>query len=337
MEIKGHPKVSCQNKLSILSYLYQKEKLDFLQITKQLSKKEIKKQKGLLRQKKRLSKSKLGIAYNVFDGEELLEASIKSIREVASYIVIVYQTVSNFKETANPDLVPLLNRLKEQGLVDDLYLYEPRFDEIDNHYNEKRKRDIGLELVKRAGCDYFLSMDTDEFYHAEQIKNAMDFILDEKIECSAVNIVEYIKEPTNQLVNGYTFAPIENKQEYNFYVPFIMKVYRFKEQRHSGVHFPCFVDPTRGLNNRERFYLFPKHVVAMHHMCTIRQDLARKYANSNLRKGDNDKSLSELQSQILSFDFNKNLVEVSNFNGVYVQKVPNTFDIKINEKEVTNA
>ena len=79
MEIKGHPKVSCQNKLSILSYLYQKEKLDFLQITKQLSKKEIKRQKEQLRQKKILSKSKLGIAYNVFDGEELLEASIKSI------------------------------------------------------------------------------------------------------------------------------------------------------------------------------------------------------------------------------------------------------------------
>jgi hypothetical protein len=314
-----------------------RKKLALMRLLGVISKEEYESSKNELKKQKKLQNSRLGIAYNVFDGEELLEASIKSVREVASYIVIVYQTVSNFKETANPNLVPLLNRLKEQGLVDDLYLYEPRFDEIDNHYNEKRKRDIGLELVKRAGCDYFLSMDTDEFYHAEQIKNAMDFILDEKIECSAVNIVEYIKEPTNQLVNGYTFAPIENKQEYNFYVPFIMKVYRFKEQRHSGVHFPCFVDPTRGLNNRERFYLFPKHVVAMHHMCTIRQDLARKYANSNLRKGDNDKSLSELQSQILSFDFNKNLVEVSNFNGVYVQKVPNTFDIKINEKEVTNA
>ena len=325
-------------KMSVLNYFLKRKWLEVLLCFRIINKNEYEERKNELKQLKKLQYSRLGIAYNVFDGEELLERSLRSVRNVASYIVVVYQTISNFKESASPELVPLLMRLKKQGLIDDLFLYEPQFDQQDDHYNEKRKRDIGLELVKRAGCDYFLSMDTDEFYHAEQIKKAMDFILDEKIECSAVNIVEYLKEPTNQLVNGYTFAPIENKQEYNFYVPFIMKVHRFKEQKHSGIHFPCFVDPTRGLNNRDRFYLFPKHVVAMHHMCTIRQDLSRKYANSNLRKGGNDNSLSELQSQILDFDFNKNLVEVSCFNGVYVQKVPNIFDIKIDKnKEANNA
>ena len=36
---------------------------------------------------------KLGVAYNVFDGEELLLDSIKSIKPNVDYIAIVYQTV----------------------------------------------------------------------------------------------------------------------------------------------------------------------------------------------------------------------------------------------------
>lgn len=35
---------------------------------------------------------KLGAAYNVFDGEELLLASIRSIRPLVQYVCVVYQT-----------------------------------------------------------------------------------------------------------------------------------------------------------------------------------------------------------------------------------------------------
>ena len=184
-------------------------------------------------------------------------------------------------------------------------------------------------LAKRAGCDYFLSMDTDEFYHAEQLTEALKIMRGKKIKSSAVSIIEYLKEPTYQLVNGYTFAPTQNKQDYIFYVPFIMKIHHFKKQHHNSLNFPCTVDPTRGLNCNEKFYLFEKQLVAMHHMCTIRKNLARKYANSNLQYKAENSSLTELQHKILSFDFNKNLVEVSNFDGIYVQKVPNSFDIDI--------
>ena len=38
---------------------------------------------------------KLGIAYNLFDGEELLVDSIKSIRNSVDYIIVIYQQVSN--------------------------------------------------------------------------------------------------------------------------------------------------------------------------------------------------------------------------------------------------
>ena len=39
---------------------------------------------------------KIGVSYNLFDGEELLESSIKSIRKNVDYISVVYQTISNF-------------------------------------------------------------------------------------------------------------------------------------------------------------------------------------------------------------------------------------------------
>ena len=55
---------------------------------------------------------KLGVSYNVFDGEELLESSIKSIRSEVDYISVVYQTVSNFGNQCSEELIPLLNRLK---------------------------------------------------------------------------------------------------------------------------------------------------------------------------------------------------------------------------------
>ena len=41
--------------------------------------------------KRKIKKMKLGIAYNLFDGEELLEASVKSVRGCADYICVIYQ------------------------------------------------------------------------------------------------------------------------------------------------------------------------------------------------------------------------------------------------------
>ena len=41
---------------------------------------------------------KLGLAYNLFDGEELLEYSLRSIRNNVDYISVQYQEISNHGE-----------------------------------------------------------------------------------------------------------------------------------------------------------------------------------------------------------------------------------------------
>ncbi len=81
----------------------------------------------------------------VFDSEELLEASIRSIRSNVDYINIIYQKVfaaergvrvgshpsalrqvSNFGNAASPGLEHLVLSLRDQGLVDDVVCYTPK-------------------------------------------------------------------------------------------------------------------------------------------------------------------------------------------------------------------
>ena len=72
---------------------------------------------------------KLGISYNVFDGEELLEKSILCIRDQVDFISVVYQEKSNFGNQCDPNLLPLLTSLKEKGLVDELFEYKPKINQ----------------------------------------------------------------------------------------------------------------------------------------------------------------------------------------------------------------
>lgn len=163
---------------------------------------------------------KLGISYNLFDGEELLEASINSVRDEVFHISVVYQTKSYYGDNASPELLSFLNRLKRQGLIDEIYLFDVDFAKPAKHYYERQKRDIGLKIAKKSGCSHYLSMDVDEFYDKNQLRNAKNYILKNRIENSAVSVVEYLKKPEYKLLNGYTFEPVS---PYNFYVPFIMK------------------------------------------------------------------------------------------------------------------
>ncbi len=74
---------------------------------------------------RRIKKYKLGVSYNLFDGEDLLEGSIKSIRNHVDYINVVYQNVSNFGNKSETNLEELLKDLKTKGLIDDFVEYKP--------------------------------------------------------------------------------------------------------------------------------------------------------------------------------------------------------------------
>jgi len=275
---------------------------------------------------------KIGVSYNVFDGEELLPFSIKSIRGSVNYISVVYQTISNYGNPASHDLKEKLEKMKNDGLIDELYYYTPNLN-LTPHQNEIIKRNIGLHLAKKNRCNYFISMDTDEFYDEIEFKNALNYVDKNNIKTSAVSIIEYLGSPENKIIGGYTFTP-KDVELYNFYVPFIIKINHLKKQSHGQGYFPCLVDPTRGVADKGKFKLFSVQEIAMHHMSTVRLDLDKKYDNSSLLDSSEEDIIlvRKIQQEIISYHFQDGLTlnkGYSLFRNNLVKRVSNKFNIKI--------
>jgi hypothetical protein len=212
---------------------------------------------------------KLGVSYNLFDGEELLEASIKSIRNNVDYISVVYQTKSNFGNPCSDDLVPLLERLESEGLIDELFEYLPKVDK-GGHYNEIRKRNLGLILSEGAGCTHHMAMDSDEFYTDEQFKYMKKTIEDGDYDSSACQMTTYYKEPIYRL---------DPKEEYYVSLPFKIKQ---GVEFVMGHPFPVLVDPTRRVKPGV-CKVFTRDEIEMHHMSYVRKDIERKVSNSSAK------------------------------------------------------
>ncbi len=219
---------------------------------------------------------KLGVSYNVFDGEELLEWSIKSIRENVDYVSVVYQTVSNYGLACTDDLVGILTRLKVIGLIDELYEYEPQMLRRDKHnasYNEVEKREIGLTMSRRNTCTHHMSMDCDEFYLPQQFTYMKNIVAENGYESAACHYQNYYKDSSYLLSGSYDDCFVSTIYKINDDTKY---VYRSKRS-------PVRIDPTRKTNNK-KYKIFDWSEVQMHHMTLVRKDLRRKFMSSTSRK-----------------------------------------------------
>ena len=209
----------------------------------------------------------LGVSYNIFDGEEVLEGCIKQIREQVDFISVVYQTKSNFGNPADANLVPLLEDLKSRGLVDKLYLYEPTT--IEGFNNEVTKRNIGLDLSRKANCTHHMSMDSDEYYTLEEFKYMKEQIEEKDADAA------YCKMQTYYKTWEYALDPPE---EY-----YVATIYKIKENAKFVFQYPCtvLVDPTRRMSKVNNPLVFTRENVQMHHGSYIRNDVRSKLENSS--------------------------------------------------------
>jgi len=215
---------------------------------------------------------RLGVSYNLYDGEELLAASVRAIRGEVDHVAVIYQNVSNFGERREDDLGVMLEDLRRQGLIDSYEGYDPDLS-AKPLVNEHNKRVLGVRRCNAAGCNYHLNLDVDEFYRPEQLRNAKDFILTNGIENSAVTFFSYLKSPRYRVLDA----------EYS--VPFIFKS-TGRIERDAAARFPCLVDGSRVLRSGGRFYYFNRYEVVMHHMSGVRKDLDRKFRNSTIMSYD---------------------------------------------------
>lgn len=237
-------------------------------------------------------KHKLGVTYNVFDGIELLEASIKSVRNNVDYINVVYQNISNFGEK-DDSCLSLLKSLKDKGLIDNIIYYETDF-ALTPQQNETAKRNIGLKDCIKNNCTYFLNMDTDEFYTDEQFKKAKEFIYYNNISSCACAMYYYIKHP------HYKFM----EPRRTMYVPFICKINKYSKIV-TGVKTFCLVDPTRMIVTKNgRNWLFAPQALTMHHMAYVRKDLEKKFRNSTANQAkQQQEKLESIKNNVINYQY----------------------------------
>jgi len=211
-------------------------------------------------------KMKLGVMYNVFDGEENLPMSVESIRGVADVIGVVYQDESNFGERR--DLVPLKRMLNELGIK--IKVYYERRGKV-GAAAEAEKRNLGLNTAKLHGCTHFMTMDCDEVYDPKQIAMVKDDVEANDWHSTACQMLTYYKRPN---------IVLDPPEEY--YVPLI---YRLDGRRFGGGHqpFPVSADPTRRLatSGDSRYRLYTRDEIQMHHYSMIRNDIRKKLRNSS--------------------------------------------------------
>lgn len=212
---------------------------------------------------------KLGSAYNVFDDcVELLEDSIKSIRDNVDYVSVIYQKVSNYGNPGRPETLDLLKNLQDQQLVDDCFIFTPNG--IQGSNNEVNKRNYGLQACRDANCTHFMTMDCDEYYVAEELKNAISEIITEGLDTTICSLQNYFKSPT------YQIRPF-NKLT----VPLIIKLYdntSFSKRN----KFPTLVDPTRK-TPPGKWKHFPRETIEMHHFSYVRRNIIEKLQNSSAK------------------------------------------------------
>ena len=228
--------------------------------------------------------------YSVFDGEELLEYSIKSIKNCVDYVLVIYQTESNFgvlSESVEPKVV----ELKNKGLIDELI----HFKTIKQNalLNEISKRNLGVERAKELGFTHFLTMDCDEFYFEEEFKMVKKFIIDNDIDTSVCWIQNYHKVPEYKVIG--LSEP--------FKVPLINKLYPNTELILGGEYFTDMVDPTRITNTKNNYHFFNKEVIMMHHYTTIRKDIRKKYESWTCRLNYRDDGvIDEKANKVLHYN-----------------------------------
>lgn len=219
----------------------------------------------------------LAAGYVVFDGLETLEASIRSIRSNVDIVIVSYQLISWSGMKASPELVPTLESMVEQGLIDHLIQFKeftPNPLKTPNEVMaakrfELSKRQGCLDLARELGATHYLSMDADECYRADEFAWAKREIEQNSLDATAVHYVNYV---TPTLHRGHS----------RWLIPFIYRITQVAKH-HTGQRIFRGVDPTRGLldDAYQKSRIFERDLISMHHMEMVRKDLAQKYHASS--------------------------------------------------------
>jgi hypothetical protein len=257
-------------------------------------------------------KNKTGIAYNIFQGTELLPYSIKQIRNQVDIVVGCIQLRSwTGQPIQDKDLI-IIDNLKKEGLIDKIIYFTPDTSQAPKH-SQTVKSEFCRLYLKNQGCDYFLISDVDEIYHEHEFKKAKETFIQSGLGSSCCLMETYYKEPTYQL-----------NPRVQFFVPFMYRM--DQRQYHLSNVFPVKVDNSRKLSTTvEQLMVFKPEQLLMHHYSYIRNDLKEKTDNSTNKKAY-PKEFNNLVTHFNKWKFpdqamigvnqHFNVIEVDNYFGI---------------------
>lgn len=208
---------------------------------------------------------KLGVAFSVYSGLELLKPALQNVREFAAHTVVVYSIQSNEGHYAPAFMLPLLRSLESEGLIDELV--EHRLDKFSieplrMQTIQRIKRQMGRTACLNVGCTHYMSRDCDEFYDKQQFRAAL--AIAEKHQLTICRLYDYVGSPRRRAV-----APSI------LHLPFVQSTLCSLIPKDFGV----LIDHERTCDASEFVVLRPDEVI-MHHMTAVRYnktELDRKF------------------------------------------------------------
>lgn len=215
---------------------------------------------------------KTAAIYNVWDGIEFLVGSMRCLKKHVDVFIIVYQNISNYGEPFRP-----FSELNVNSIMDEFNViwikYHPTLDPgLMGAWNERSKRQMGIDYAKELGCTHFILMDCDEYY--EDFGAIKDQYIQSGAEGSVVSIFTYFKSPE-----------LRQEERDKYYVPFIHKLNQ--NTICGSPNYPYYVDPTRRINTQSVALL----QADMHHFSWVRNDIRMKAENSSARRNIEKSSL----------------------------------------------
>ena len=265
---------------------------------------------------------KLGVSYNIFDGEEMLFFSLRNLRPMVDHINVVYQTTSNFGNE-NTELEDQLNKYVRAGLIDKLFKYEPTIEKDENglikwqngQSNEIIKRQIGLKICLANGCDTMMTLDCDELYDTKQFNWAKEDFKTNGYDTSFCKMITYYKEPI------YRLYP---KEEY--YAPLFYKINKDTKFGYHSLNYPVALDPTRKIKaGYSRIY--EREEIEMHHFAYVRKNISSKVINSSSQS--DGVSQKKVIMHYENFERQKDGALLIGCQSFELVRVENKFDIEL--------
>lgn len=210
---------------------------------------------------------KLVALYNAWgDCPQLLAKSILNIKPVVDGTIVIYSDYSY----SNNYLEFPLNELPHDNV---------KYVRADPSHNETSKRNLGLEMARKAGYTHFIMSDCDELYRQEDVIRDKDLLENNPGLNGLVCRVKVLFAKPTLTCDDHTLVPYIHKLK-NTTRTGNFRDYPFAYDD-NGAH----IDPTRRLNYEDGIQMSD---TIMYHASWIRTDYELKIANSiavrNLRK-----------------------------------------------------